>query len=111
MNLPHDEQRGLRIDIKDPNLPSTSKVIFKKTIAQRYEEREGPTEVQSLLLSEFVSYYYVCSTKKEKEKYEVRQKNILISPSMVNDFQWQSNLVSNFIGCCKDGDVCGELDC
>jgi len=80
MNLPHDEQRGLQIYIKDPNLPSTSKEIFKKTIVQRYEEREGSTEVQSLLLSEFVSYYYVCNTKKEKEKYEAKAEEYFDQP-------------------------------
>jgi len=72
MNLPQDEHRAVRRDIQDPNIPSTTREIFKKTIVQRYEEREGPIEVQQLLLPDFVSYYYICSTKKEQDKYRAK---------------------------------------
>ncbi|KAK4520015.1 Glutamate--tRNA ligase mitochondrial [Mucor velutinosus] len=70
MNLPHDQSRGIRPDFLDLSIPGSSKQVFAKTLVDHYEARTGNTTVQSLLLIDFVKYYYPCSTTKEKQQYQ-----------------------------------------
>ncbi|CAO3613965.1 unnamed protein product [Mucor fragilis] len=69
MNLPHDQARGPRTDLMEPSIPGTSKDIYKKSLVEHYENRTGYQAVQTMLLTDFVKYYYPCSTHPEKAKY------------------------------------------
>lgn len=68
MNLPHDNSRGIRNDIRRDDIQPSDENIFKDNNVQQYEKRKG-IETKNLLLTDFVMLYYKCSTAKEKNHH------------------------------------------
>lgn len=77
LNLPHDEQCGVRDDLANPSIEMASNDISGQTIIQQYETRTGGHEVQSLLLTDFVCYY-LCTTQQDKQAYSSRAQEFIV---------------------------------
>ncbi|CAO0793333.1 unnamed protein product [Mucor circinelloides] len=76
IDLPQDEQRGIRTGIKHESVNEDDTDIFKQNIVEKYEKREGGA---MLTLPDFVCYYYAAPNEAAKKMYRNKVDSIDVS--------------------------------